>query len=102
MLLSRLAYIFVNTIITAVYLAGLRTFEKVQHFKRFITNVESTKDPRNISPQNVGTFQLFGDNLSKFNEDCVNTISETNIIPKTEISFLWRAPKLGSGCVTFK
>lgn len=93
---------FANNIITIVYLAGLRTFAKVQHFRRFTANVESTNDPANISPQNVGTFQLFADNLSKFNEDCVNTISETNAIPKTEISFLWRAPKSGSGCVTFK
>ncbi|KAK4887775.1 hypothetical protein RN001_004046 [Aquatica leii] len=84
------------------YLLGSRTFNKIQHFRRFTLNIESNNEPGNISPQKVGTFQLFGDNLSKFNEDCVNTLSETNNLPKTEISFLWTAPPAGSGCVTFR
>ncbi|KAF5273765.1 hypothetical protein FQR65_LT17079 [Abscondita terminalis] len=84
------------------YLLGSRTFNKIQHFRRFTLNIESNDEPRNISPQKVGTFQLFGDNLSKFNEDCVNTLSETSNLPKTEISFLWTAPPPGSGCVTFR
>lgn len=81
---------------------GSRTFNKVQHFRRFTINIESVSEPGEISPQKVGSFQLFGDNLSKFNEDCVNTISETNNLPKTEVSFLWTAPRAGSGCVTFR
>ncbi|KAK5643865.1 hypothetical protein RI129_007710 [Pyrocoelia pectoralis] len=84
------------------YLLGSRTFNKIQHFRRFTLNIESTNEPGNISPQKVGTFQLFGDNLSKFNEDCVNTLSETSNLPKTEISFIWTAPPTGSGCVTFR
>ncbi|KAB0799833.1 hypothetical protein PPYR_07713 [Photinus pyralis] len=84
------------------YLLGSRTFNKVQHFRRFTLNIESKNDPGNIAPQKVGTFQLFGDNLSKFNEDCVNTLSETSNLPKTEISFIWTAPPAGSGCVTFR
>lgn len=81
---------------------GSRTYDKVQHFRRFTVNVESADDPQNLSPQNVGSFQLFGDSLSKFNEDCVNTISETNDLPKTEIFFMWTAPPPGSGCVVFR
>ncbi|KAF5270103.1 hypothetical protein FQA39_LY08515 [Lamprigera yunnana] len=84
------------------YLLGSRTFSKVQHFRRFTLNIESNNEPGNISPQKVGTFQLFGDNLSKFNENCVNTLSETSNLPKTEISFIWTAPPPGSGCVTFR
>ncbi|KAF2905119.1 hypothetical protein ILUMI_01056 [Ignelater luminosus] len=85
-----------------VYVMGSRTFNRVQHFRRFTMNIESVSEPGEISPQKVGSFQLFGDNLSKFNEDCVNTISETNNLPKTEVSFLWTAPRAGSGCVTFR
>lgn len=81
---------------------GSRTFAKVQHFTRFIINVESTNNPENISPQNVGSFQLYGDNLSQFKEDCVNTIHEVNSLPKTEVFFMWSAPPPGSGCVTFR
>lgn len=75
---------------------------RVQHFTRFTISVESAKDKQNISPQNVGGFQLYGDNLSKFNDECINTISETNSFPKTEVFFMWSAPPPGSGCVTFR
>lgn len=81
---------------------GSRTFQKVQHFTRFVINVESTENPQDKSPQNVGSFQLYGDNLSRFNEECVNTISEKDGLPKTEIFFMWSAPPPGSGCVTFR
>lgn len=85
-----------------VVLMGSRTYDKLQHFRRFTINVESADDPDNKSPQNVGSFQLFRDSLSKFNEDCVNTISETNDLPKTEVFFMWTAPPPGSGCVAFR
>ncbi|CAH0560031.1 unnamed protein product [Brassicogethes aeneus] len=85
-----------------LYLMGSRTFQKVQRFTRFVINVESTNNPNNISPQNVGSFQLYGDNLSKFKEECVNTIYEANVLPKTEVFFMWSAPPPGSGCVTFR
>lgn len=81
---------------------GSRTYDNIQHFRRFTINVESAEDRGNFSPQKAGTFQLFGDSLSKFNENCVNTISETNDLPKTEIFAMWRAPPPGSGCVTFR
>lgn len=85
-----------------MYLMGSRSFDKLQHFKRFTINVESADDPGNISPQKVGSFQLFADSLTKFNEDCVNTLSESNDLNKTEVFFMWTAPPPGSGCVTFR
>ncbi|XP_044255568.1 spondin-1 [Tribolium madens] len=85
-----------------LYLMGLKTHNKLQHFKRFTINVEATNEPGNLSPQRVGSFQLFSDSISKFNEECVNTISESNDSPKTEAFFMWAAPPPGSGCVTFK
>ncbi|KAJ8982697.1 hypothetical protein NQ317_004504 [Molorchus minor] len=73
----------------------------MQNNYEFTISVESTEDKGNLSPQKVGSFQLYGDNLSKFNEECVNTISEANSLPKTEVFFMWSAPPPGSGCVTF-
>lgn len=81
---------------------GSKTYGQLQRFKRFIINVEATNEPGNLSPQRVGSFQLFSDSISKFNEECVNTISESNDLPKTEAFFMWAAPPPGSGCVTFK
>ncbi len=54
------------------------------------------------SPKKVGRFQLFSDALSKFNEDCVNTVSEADDFPKTEIQVMWVAPAAGSGCVAMR
>lgn len=51
------------------------------------------------SPKRVGRFQLFDDALTDFNMDCVNTISETDDIKKTEVQVMWVAPASGSGCV---
>lgn len=79
---------------------GSRTFDRLQHFKRFIINIEG-KDGYN-GPDRVGTFQLFGDSLAKFNEDCTNTLTETNDLSKTEVFVMWTAPPPGSGCVTFR
>lgn len=36
-------------------------------------------------PKRVGRFQLFGDALTKFYEDCVNTVAEADDFPKTEV-----------------
>jgi hypothetical protein len=36
-------------------------------------------------PKRVGRFQLFGDSLTKFYETCVNTVSEADDFPKTEV-----------------
>lgn len=51
------------------------------------------------SPKRVGRFQLFDDALTQFNFDCVNTVSEVDNTPKTEIQVMWVAPVTGSGCV---
>lgn len=84
-----------------VYLLASTNLQKVKRFTRFIVNVESASSQAD-TPQNVGNFQLYGDNVAKFNEDCVNTISESNVQQKTEVFFMWAAPPPGSGCVTFR
>lgn len=52
------------------------------------------------SPKRVGRFQLFSDAVTRFNEDCVNTIVESDNQAKAEIQVMWVAPKAGSGCVS--
>ncbi|XP_071452758.1 spondin-1 isoform X2 [Hetaerina americana] len=56
----------------------------------------------NKPPSPVGTFQLFGDALTKFSERCPNMVTQTSSIPKSEIQVLWAAPAAGSGCVAFR
>ncbi|KAG4068199.1 hypothetical protein HA402_008840 [Bradysia odoriphaga] len=92
-----------------LFLLGSRTHENIQQFTHFTLNAQtaSTSAPdtavyRMASPRKVGRFQLFSDALSKFNEDCVNTVSEADDFPKTEIQVMWVAPAAGSGCVALR
>ncbi|XP_022237771.1 spondin-1-like isoform X2 [Limulus polyphemus] len=64
-------------------------------------SVNLTSTNQTVTPE-VGYFQLFGDALSTFSEDCPNTIVQTSSIPKSEVQVMWRAPPSGSGCVVFK
>jgi spondin-1 len=47
-------------------------------------NVETSRTTV-AGPKRVGRFQLFGDALTKFYENCVNTVSEADDLPKTEV-----------------
>lgn len=51
------------------------------------------------NPKRAGRFQLFSDALTQFDENCVNTVIETNDFSKTEVQVMWVAPAKGSGCV---
>ncbi|XP_069691847.1 spondin-1 [Periplaneta americana] len=95
----------------AVYtlsIVGSRTHGHLQQFTRFMLGVEpldphhGTVTGTDASPQRVGSFQLFGDSLTTFNDHCINTISEADDLPKTEIQVMWIAPKKGSGCIMFR
>jgi len=86
-------------------LLGQRTHERLQQFTHFTLTAKAARGPNKrtgsavAGPKRVGRFQLFSDALTKFNENCVNTVSEADDFPKTEIQVLWRAPVAGSGCV---
>lgn len=89
-----------------LFLLGSRTHSRLQQFTHFmLTGKASTAADRSTaafsvaSPKRIGRFQLFGDSLAKFNEDCVNTVSEVDDFPKTEVQVMWVAPPKGSGCV---
>ncbi|XP_064537926.1 spondin-1 [Drosophila montana] len=80
-------------------LLGSRTHTKIQHFTHF-TIAAGTRRPQGDNPRHVGRFQLFSDSLTKFNDRCVNTVSEADDLPKTEVQVMWVAPQAGSGCVS--
>ncbi|XP_067001720.2 spondin-1 [Anabrus simplex] len=83
-------------------IVGSRTHGKLQMFSRFMLGVEPLDPNGDASPQRVGSFQLFGDSLTTFDDRCVNTISEADDLPKTEVQVMWISPPKGSGCVVFK
>lgn len=89
-----------------MFLLGARTHNNLQQFTHFTINAQSaTVADRsvaqllNASPRRVGRFQLFSDALTKFNENCINTVSEADDLPKSEVQVMWVAPKKGSGCI---
>lgn len=47
-------------------------------------------------------FQLFGDAMCKYSEECPNAIVHASLIPKQDIQVMWKAPQAGTGCVVFK
>ncbi|CAH2062716.1 unnamed protein product, partial [Iphiclides podalirius] len=85
-----------------VTLVGSRTHDVVQQFTRFklVLDPLDPAAPRSISKQ--GQFQLFADTLTKFDEECFNSVVEADDLPKTEVQVMWKAPQTGSGCVLLK
>lgn len=89
-----------------LFLLGSRTHMRVQQFTHFMLTARASSSAdratatyRPVSPKVSGRFQLFGDSLATFKEDCVNTVSEADDFPKTEIQVMWVAPPKGSGCI---
>lgn len=72
-----------------VFLVGSRNYLQLQQFTHFMITAETFNAQTNRSsiagPKRVGRFQLFGDALTKFYEDCVNTVAEADDFPKTEV-----------------
>lgn len=73
----------------AVFLVGSRNYLQLQHFTHFMITAEALNVETNRSsvagPKRVGRFQLFGDSLTKFYENCVNTVAEADDLAKTEV-----------------
>lgn len=78
-----------NHLSLAVFLVGSRNYLQLQHFTHFMITAEAFNPATNresiAGPKRVGRFQLFGDALTKFYEMCVNTVSEADDLPKTEV-----------------
>ncbi|XP_074100886.1 extracellular matrix protein f-spondin [Cotesia typhae] len=72
----------------------------IPSFSRFRLIVDSQHSP-NSPVSKVGSFQLYPDGLTSFDEDCINTVIESVDYPKSEVQVMWRSPAVGSGCVIF-
>lgn len=77
----------------------------IPSFSSFTMMVE-TEDYRNYDEDNndfiAGKFLLTGDVRTKISEVCPNTVTQTSLIPKSEVQVFWMAPPSGSGCVIFR
>ncbi|XP_071452717.1 spondin-1 [Hetaerina americana] len=94
---------YVPGAIYTVSIVGSRTHARLQRFTRFALGVEPVESRGIASPQRVGHFQLFGDSITAFNEDCINSVMEASPdFPKTEVQVMWTAPRHGSGCIVFR
>ncbi|XP_054267798.1 spondin-1-like isoform X2 [Macrosteles quadrilineatus] len=93
-----------------ISLQGLRSHGQVAaKFTGFMLVVEPQHhipmrglSPRDVTPRPVGTFQLYGDTLTKFSPSCPNMVTHTSSMPKSEVQVRWTAPPPGSGCVIFR
>ncbi|CAH0628560.1 unnamed protein product [Chrysodeixis includens] len=85
-----------------VTLVGSRTHDVVQQFTRFQLVLDPLDPAAARLPSKQGQFQLFADTLTKFDEECTNSVIEADDLPKTEIQVMWKAPPTGSGCVLLK
>lgn len=85
-----------------VTLVGSRTHDVVQQFTRFQIILDPLDPAAARTPRKQGEFQLFADTLTKFDEECTNSVIESDDLPKTEVQVMWKAPPSGSGCVLLK
>ncbi|XP_076311519.1 spondin-1-like [Tachypleus tridentatus] len=93
--------------IYTISIQGRKNQHRIQTFIGFMLVVEPSSKVNDLdissrSSPNVGMFQLFGDALSKFSEECPHAVLQTSNIPKSEIQVMWTAPPPLSGCVVFK
>lgn len=77
------------SLLLSVFLVGSRDYTQLQQFTHFMITAEAINIETNrtsvAGPKRVGRFQLFGDALTKFYEQCVNTVAEADDLPKTEV-----------------
>lgn len=85
-----------------VTLVGSRTHDVVQQFAGFKIILDPLNPDTRRAPSKQGQFQLFADTLTKFDEECTNSVVEADDLPKTEVQVMWKAPPAGSGCVLLK
>uniref|UniRef100_A0A182N3K1 Spondin-1 n=1 Tax=Anopheles dirus TaxID=7168 RepID=A0A182N3K1_9DIPT len=85
-----------------LFIVGSRTHAKLQQFSHFTLMAHARNGARTYiaGPRRVGRFQLFSDALTKFHDQCVNTVTQADDFPKSEIQVMWVAPATGSGCVS--
>lgn len=90
-------------IFTSVGIQGTRQSPVPEKFTGFALSVEpSVPSASQRDRPNVGTFQLFGDALTKFSEKCPHMVMQASSTSRSEVNVHWTAPPAGSGCLTFR
>lgn len=89
--------IFVNSV-TVSLKGGPRGSTIMARFIGFSLTVDTTSR----TGAAAGNLHLFGDSLTKYSDDCPNTITHTSLVMKTEVQAMWSAPPPGTGCVIFR
>ncbi|XP_022196329.1 spondin-1 [Nilaparvata lugens] len=92
-----------------LYIGGSHYVATIQsninrRFYRLLMTVESSNQSsanEDSDPAEVGYFMLSDPEVG-YSDHCVNTIVESNQVPKTSISATWVAPKRASTCVTIR
>ena len=85
-----------------VTLEGVREDEGIKvKFIDFMVVAESNLPSTEVS--GLGTFQLLpGDAMTKFSHRCSHAVEATSALNKEEVSVVWTAPPVGSGCIMLK
>ena len=85
-----------------VTLEGVREDEGIKvKFIDFMIVAESNLPSTEVS--GLGTFQLMpGDAMTKFSHRCSHAVEATSALNKEEVSVVWTAPPVGSGCIMLK
>lgn len=65
-------------------------------FTRFLISSEPENEQDTAES---GIFDLQDDLLTKYSENCPNTVVEMSMVSKEEISVAWTSPSEGSGCI---
>ena len=68
-------------------------------FTKFLISAEVRNTNDTI---NVGSFDLQDDTMTKFADNCANTVVETSQVQKEKISVFWTSPTEGSGCILLR
>lgn len=104
-------YIFFFTLL-AVNLEGiLRAAYSPHKFQGFFLTAEKDySDVRNLgfkasgfgTTNEVGTFHIAANAVSKFSDKCPNLVTHTSSLPKSEVQVTWTAPLSSNGCIVFR
>lgn len=68
-------------------------------FTRFLILAEAENANDTVD---VGVFDLQDDTMTKFADNCANTVVETSKVLKEKISVVWTSPTEGSGCILLR
>ncbi|KYN37274.1 Spondin-1 [Trachymyrmex septentrionalis] len=82
-----------------VVLKAVTSDQMHRKFTKFLISIEVENANDTVD---VGIFDLQDDMMTKFADNCANTIVETSKVQKENISVVWTSPAEGSGCILLR